>query len=406
MNVILLNAKLVTMEKGNSGYTPTSPCTVIIKDGDITQIIPTIELGSAAYPNYPILDCKGALVTPGFIDPHTHLVFAGSRAEEFEARLNGESYETIAKRGGGINSTVMATRSASLEDLITLALPRLDSLINSGCTTVEIKSGYGLTLEDEVKMLTAAKSLEQHRRVNITTTLLAAHAVPKEYLDDADGYIHYVANTIIPYVAEHQLADAVDVFCESIGFNLQQTEQVFKAAAQHGLAIKGHTEQLSNLGGTTLAAQYHAQSADHIEYLDETGVRAMAKSGTVATLLPGAFYFLRETQLPPIHALRAHQVPMALGSDLNPGTSPFADLRLMMNMACTLFRLTPEEALRAVTCHAAQAIGMQDSIGQIRVGYTADLVVWDIKHPSELSYQVGMGELKHRIVKGVIENVR
>ncbi|MGF1749241.1 imidazolonepropionase [Vibrio cionasavignyae] len=405
MNLILTNARLVSMIEGASGYTPSEPCSVIIENGIIARLSPERDTSVDAHLSFPRIDCKGTIVTPGFIDPHTHLVFAGNRAEEFEARLQGESYESIAQRGGGINSTVLATRAANVESLIALALPRLDSLIKSGCTSVEIKSGYGLTLEDEAKMLIAAKSLEQHRRIRITTTLLAAHAVPLEYRNDPDGYIEYVVNTIIPYVAEHKLADAVDVFCESIGFNLQQTERVFKAAVEHGLAIKGHTEQLSNLGGTQLAAQYQALSADHIEYLDEAGVLAIAQNGTVATLLPGAFYFLRETQLPPIQALRLHKVPMALGSDLNPGTSPFADLRLTMNMACTLFRLTPEEALRGVTCHAAQAIGQQDTLGKIAVGYTADLAIWDIAHPSELSYQIGMGELKHRVVNGVIEDV-
>ncbi|MCL9773700.1 imidazolonepropionase [Vibrio methylphosphonaticus] len=406
MNLILTNAKLISMVDGTSGYVPSKPSSVVIENGVITRLLPECELALDTYASFPHLDCKGAIVTPGFIDPHTHLVFGGNRAEEFEARLQGESYESIAQRGGGINTTVIATRAANVESLIALALPRLDSLIKSGCTSVEIKSGYGLTLEDEAKMLIAAKSLEQHRRIRITTTLLAAHAVPIEFRNDADGYIEYVVSTIIPYVAKHKLADAVDVFCESIGFDLQQTERVFKAAVDHGLAIKGHTEQLSNLGGTQLAAQYHALSADHIEYLDETGVLAIAQSGTVATLLPGAFYFLRETQLPPIQALRSHKVPMALGSDLNPGTSPFADLRLTMNMACILFRLTPEEALRGVTCHAARAIGQQDTLGKIAVGFTADLAIWDIAHPSELSYQLGMGELKHRVVSGVVEDVQ
>ncbi|NOI23084.1 imidazolonepropionase [Vibrio mediterranei] len=409
MHLILKNARLVTMEEGSTGYTPTEPCYLLIRSGLIVAIGEDL---STLYGNTPkewsdclVLDCAGSIVTPGLIDPHTHLVFAGSRAQEFEARLNGESYQAIAQRGGGINSTVASTRAASVDELIELALPRLDSLIKSGCTTIEVKSGYGLTLEDEAKMLVAAKSLENHRRVSITTTLLAAHTVPPEYQDRADDYINYVVNDIIPHVAKHNLADSVDVFCESIGFTLEQTERVFDAAKAHGLAVKGHTEQLSNLGGSVLAAQYKAQSVDHIEYLDQAGVKALAASGTVATLLPGAFYFLRETQLPPIEWLREFNVPMAIGSDINPGTSPFADLQLMMNMACTLFRLTPEEALRGVTCHAAAAIGQKDTIGQIRKGFKANLAIWDIDHPSELSYQYGLKGLKQRIFAGSIEHV-
>ncbi|MGR5346191.1 imidazolonepropionase [Vibrio mediterranei] len=409
MNLILTNARLVTMEPGLKGYLPGSPCCLVIRGGYIEAVLDKeqeiAQLTNDVAPDFTLLDCEGHIVTPGFIDPHTHLIFAGSRAEEFEARLNGESYEAIANRGGGINSTVQATRSASVDELVELALPRLDSLIRSGCTTVEVKSGYGLTLEDEVKMLVAAKSLENHRRVTITTTLLAAHAVPLEYQGSADAYIDYVTDVIIPHVAQHQLADAVDVFCESIGFNLVQTEKVFSAAKAHGLPIKGHTEQLTNLGGSALAARYKALSVDHIEYLDKEGVLALSRSGTVATLLPGAFYYLRETQHPPIELLRELGVPMALGSDLNPGTSPFAHLQLMMNMACTLFRLTPEEALRGVTCHAAKAIGRAETLGQIIPGYQADLAIWDMSHPSELSYQFGMKGLKHRVYAGRVEHV-
>jgi imidazolonepropionase len=410
MNLILTNARLVTMEPGALGYLPSKPCTVVIRGGYVKAILSDIHsldtLHHDITDDVPTLDCKGKVVTPGLIDPHTHLIFAGSRAEEFENRLNGMSYEAIAQSGGGINSTVRATREATIEELVELALPRLDSLIRSGCTTIEVKSGYGLTLDDEVKMLLAAKALENHRRVNITTTLLAAHTVPPEYRDRADDYIDYVTETIIPHVAKHQLADAVDVFCESVGFNLQQTKRVFLAAKQNGLAIKGHTEQLSNLGGSALAAEFNALSVDHIEYLDDAGVDALSNSGTIATLLPGAFYFLRETKQPPIDSLRAAKVPMAIGSDLNPGTSPFANLQLMMNMACTLFRLTPEESLRGVTCHAAQAIGQGRNIGQIKPGFRADLAIWDIEHPSELSYQFGMSGLSKRIIAGSVEDVR
>ncbi len=337
---------------------------------------------------------------PGFIDSHTHLVFAGNRAQEFEQRIKGVSYEQIAKQGGGIVSTVKATRDASEDQLVENTLPILDGLLRTGVTSVEIKSGYGLTLDDELKMLRAAKALENHRRVKVSTTLLAAHTTPPEYKNDPDSYIDLVCKEIIPTVAELSLADAVDVFCESIGFSIEQTERVFETAKQFGLNVKGHVEQLSNLGGAELVAKYHGLSADHIEYLSHQGVQALAKSNSVATLLPGAFYFLKETQLPPIEQLRSQNVPMALATDFNPGTSPFADLTMMMNMGCTLFGLTPEEALRGVTCHAAKALGLGSSRGQIKQGYEADLAIWNIDHPAELSYQIGVPRLTARIVDG------
>ncbi|USD42277.1 imidazolonepropionase [Vibrio sp. SCSIO 43135] len=396
MDLTLINARLVTMEQGTIGYTVTEPTTVNIHASSITSV------GTQVASSHPsaIYDCKGKLVTPGLIDCHTHLVFAGNRANEFEMRLNGIPYQEIAKQGGGILSTVKATREASVEQLVELALPRLEGLIRTGVTSVEIKSGYGLTLDDEIKMLRAAKALENHRRIRVTPTLLAAHAVPPEFTGKADQYIEHVCQEIIPLVAEEKLATSVDVFCESIGFSVEQTEKVFQAAHQHGLAIKGHTEQLSNLGGTALTAQYQGLSADHIEYLDEQGVVALAESGTVATLLPGAFYFLKETQQPPIEMLRKHNVPMALATDFNPGTSPFADLTMMMNMGCTLFGLTPEETLRGVTCHAAKALGYGATRGQIKAGFDADLAIWDISHPADLSYQVGIPRLSARIVQG------
>ncbi|ENM5903532.1 imidazolonepropionase [Vibrio mimicus] len=396
MNCVLTEARLVTMQPGSLGYQVTEPQTVVINQGRIQHIGQDIDLSSDAHP----ISCAGKLVTPGLIDCHTHLVYAGSRAHEFELRLQGVPYQTIAAQGGGILSTVNATRQASEEELIELALPRLDGLLRSGVTSVEVKSGYGLTLKDELKMLRAAKALEQHRRVKITTTLLAAHALPPEFQGRSDDYIAHICQEIIPRVAEEQLATSVDVFCESIGFSVAQTERVFHSAQAHGLQIKGHTEQLSNLGGSALTARMGGLSVDHIEYLDEAGVKALAQSNTVATLLPGAFYFLRETQKPPIEWLRQHRVPMAISTDLNPGTSPFADLSLMMNMGCTLFGLTPEETLRGVTCHAAQALGYATSRGQIAEGYDADLAIWNIEHPAELSYQVGVSRLHARMVNG------
>ncbi len=405
MKLLLTNVHYVSLREGAEGYAVSALSCIAILDGVIDGICPQSECTLDLKQFDTVLDCQGKLITPGFIDSHTHLIFAGSRAQEFEQRLLGESYQSIILNGGGIHSTVQATRLASEEQLIELALPRLDSLIRSGCTTVEIKSGYGLNFNDEIKMLRAAKALESHRKVNVHTTLLAAHTVPKEYQDRADDYVAWICEEMIPYCAEHQLADSVDVFCESIGFDLQQSERVFKSAIAHGLSIKGHTEQLSNMGGSALAARYGALSVDHIEYLDQAGVEALAKADTVATLLPGAFYFLKETRKPPIELLRRHNVSMAIATDVNPGTSPFADLRLMMNMACTLFGLSPQEALRGVTNHAAQALGRQKTIGLVKEGYNADLAIWDMSHPSELSYQLGLNSLYCRVVNGGLDYV-
>ncbi|WP_136484058.1 imidazolonepropionase [Vibrio sp. H11] len=404
MDLILTNARLVSMQPKNSGYQPTDPVNIVIRDGKIVAISSAAASNETVSSDSRYIDCSGKLVTPGLIDCHTHLIYAGNRANEFEMRLNGVPYQTIAAQGGGILATVKATRQASEEQLIELALPRLDGLLRSGVTSIEIKSGYGLTLHDELKMLRAAQALQQHRRIKVTTTLLAAHALPPEFAGRADAYIEHICQTIIPTVAEQQLASSVDVFCESVGFNLQQTERVFACAREYGLQVKGHTEQLSNLGGSALTAHYQGLSADHIEYLDQAGVAALAQSGTVATLLPGAFYFLRETQKPPVELLRKYGVPMALASDINPGTSPFADLTLMMNMGCTLFGLTPEETLRGVTQHAARALGFAKTRGQIATGFDADLAIWNIDHPADLSYQVGVPRLHARIVDGVLCN--
>ncbi|MGD8109327.1 imidazolonepropionase [Vibrio sp. TRT 17S01] len=396
----LTNARLVTMADGQQGYAVSAPQTILVRDGKIADI--TTGNAENALASY---DCEQRIVTPGFIDCHTHLIYAGSRANEFEMRLQGIPYQEIARQGGGILSTVKATRLATQDELVELALPRLDGLIRSGVTTIEVKSGYGLSVKDEIKMLRAAKALQDHRAIHISTTLLAAHALPPEYQGKADRYIDLVCHEIIPQVAEEKLACSVDVFCESIGFDLPQTERVFQTAIAYGLNIKGHTEQLSNLGGSELTAKYGGLSVDHIEYLDNKGVQALSNSNTVATLLPGAFYFLKETQLPPIDALREHNIPIALATDLNPGTSPFADLTMMMNMGCTLFGLTPEETLRGVTCHAAQALGLETSRGRIQPGYDADLAIWNVSHPAELSYQVGIPQLSARLVKGELRHV-
>ena len=348
---------------------------------------------------------RGGVMTPGLVDCHTHLVYAGDRAGEFEQRLEGVSYEEIARAGGGILSSVRATRAASEDQLIAASLARLDALLADGVTTVEIKSGYGLTLADELKMLRVARRLGELRPVRVTTTLLGAHALPPEYAGRAADYVSLVCEQMIPAAASESLADAVDVFCEGIGFSPAQCESIFQAAREHGLAIKAHAEQLSNLGGSALAARYGALSADHIEYLDEAGVRAMAEAGTVAVLLPGAFQVLRETQLPPIELLRQYQVPMAVASDANPGTSPICLPTLMAHLACTLFRLTPREALAGMTAHAARALGLPE-LGRIAVGAPADLCLWDIRQPAELAYAVQAGRLRQRIFCGEITHAR
>ncbi|TFH86785.1 imidazolonepropionase [Billgrantia azerbaijanica] len=345
---------------------------------------------------------RGGVMTPGLVDCHTHLVFAGSRADEFENRLEGVSYAEIARRGGGILSTVRATRAASEDALFEAALPRLQALMDDGVTTVEIKSGYGLTVDDELKMLRVARRLGEALPVRVVTTLLGAHALPPEFENDSDGYIDRVCREMIPAAAEQGLADAVDVFCEKIAFSVAQCERVFAAAEAHGLPVKGHVEQLSNLGGAAMAARHAALSADHIEYLDEAGVAALREAGSVAVLLPGAFHTLGETQLPPIAALREAGVPMALATDANPGSSPLFMPTLMLNLGCVLFRLTPREALAGMTAHGARALGRPE-LGRIEVGAPADLCLWDIDTPAELAYAVQPGRLRQRIFNGRLE---
>jgi len=374
---------------------------VLVEGAKIQQICPMSQL-PADLRDTAEKTCQGGVMTPGLIDCHTHLVFAGSRANEFEQRLEGLSYAEIARRGGGILSTVSATRAASEQALFEAALPRIQALIADGVTTVEIKSGYGLNLVDELKMLRVARRLGHQLPIHVVTTLLAAHALPPEYQQDADAYIDLICDEIIPKAAAEKLADAVDVFCEGIGFSPAQCERVFQAAQAHKLPVKAHAEQLSNLGAAALSARYQGLSADHIEYLDEAGVAAMAKSGTVATLLPGAFYTLRDTQVPPIDLLRQYRVPMAVATDGNPGSSPIFQLSLMLNMACTLFRLTPTEALQGVTHHAALALGLSQTAGLLSPGRTADFCVWDVNHPAELAYAIQPGRLKQRVFNGEV----
>jgi imidazolonepropionase len=347
-----------------------------------------------------VIDCQRRWITPGLIDCHTHLVYAGDRAHEFEQRLNGVSYEAIARAGGGILSTVNATRAASEAELLAASLPRLDALLAEGVTTVEIKSGYGLALEHERKQLRVARALGQERAVTVRTTFLGAHAVPPEFAGRADDYITEVVGHMLPALANEGLVDAVDAFCENIGFTRDQTKRVFNAATLAGLRVKLHAEQLSNMRGAETAAAFRALSADHLEHLDDDGVRAMAASGTVAVLLPGAFYFLRDTRVPPLEALRAAGVPIAIATDCNPGTSPLSSLLMGMNFAATLFRMTVEECLVGVTRAAAQALGLADSTGTLEAGKYCDLAIWNIERPAELVYRMGFNPLHARVWRG------
>lgn len=341
--------------------------------------------------------CDGRWITPGLIDCHTHLVYAGDRAREFELRLAGASYEEIARAGGGIVSTMTATRAASEDELIAATLPRLDALLDEGVCTIEIKSGYGLSLDAERKCLRAARALAQRRKVDITTTFLGAHALPPEANGDKDGYIDLVVDDMLPAIAREGLADAVDAFCEGIAFSREQVVRVFEAAAAHGLPVKLHADQLSDLRGAALAARFTALSADHLEHTDTAGVMALAAAGTAAVLLPGAFYFMRETKLPPIDALRQHRVPIALATDSNPGTSPLTSLLAVMNMGATLFRLTVEECIAGVTREAARALGRLDRTGTLEAGKYCDLAIWSIARPAELVYRMGFNPLHARV---------
>jgi len=392
MAILLTGITAATMT-GGYGLIPDA---ALLIDGDrIAWTGPRSDAPSG----HETLDFKGRLATPGLIDAHTHIVFAGNRAAEFERRLQGASYEEIARAGGGILSTVTATRAATEDDLIAQALPRLDAMIAQGTTTVEIKSGYGLTIADELKMLRAARRLGQLRPVTITATHLAAHAIPPEYKGNPDAYIDDVAIPSLRAAHAEGLVDAVDAFCETIAFTPAQVDRLFTAARALGLRVKLHAEQLSDLGGAQLAARHAALSADHLEHLSPEGIADMARAGTVATILPGAYYTLRDTTPPPVAALRAAGVPMAVATDCNPGSSPMTSLPLAMNMACTLFRMTPEEALLGTTTHAARALGLTDR-GTLAPGQRADIAIWDAGHPAELSYRIGAEALHQSIIGG------
>ncbi|WP_417836923.1 imidazolonepropionase [Thalassospira tepidiphila] len=395
--MLLRNAKIVTIEDQDS-YGLIECGAIAIKDG-LIDWVGADDAIPAAYLDGPVRNLEGRLITPALIDCHTHVVHGGDRAVEFEMRLKGASYEEVARAGGGIVSTVKATREASIEDLLTSALPRVDALLAEGVSVIEVKSGYGLDEKTELNMLRAARRIADHRNVRIKTTFLGAHAVPVEYKDNPDGYIDDVCIPTLKAAHAEGLVDAVDGFCEGIAFNTDQIKRVFDVARELGIPVKLHAEQLSNIGGTKLAAEYGAMSVDHIEYATEEDAIAMAKSGSVAVLLPGAFYTLHETQLPPIDAFRKHGVPMAIATDCNPGSSPLASILLTMNMSCTLFRLTPEEALVGATAHAARALGLSDT-GRIKPGLRADLAIWNAKHPAELAYRIGFNPLFERIIGG------
>jgi imidazolonepropionase len=394
-----VNGRLATLRAGAPGYGSIEPGAIATRDGRIAWIGAMTDLPTGIAADETV-DLDGRWVTPGLIDCHTHLVYAGDRAAEFELRLNGATYEEIAHAGGGIASTTEATRGADEAALVAAALPRLDALLAEGLTTIEIKSGYGLTPESETIMLAAARRLATLRDVTVRTTFLGAHAVPPEYAGDADGYIDLVCHEMIPRVAAAGLADAVDGFCDTIGFDRQQIRRVFEAARAHRLPVKLHAEQLSNMGGAALAAEFGALSADHLEHLDGDGADALARAGTVAVLLPGAFYFLRETRVPPVDLLRARGVPMAVATDCNPGSSPLTSVLLAMNMAATLFRLTAEEALAGTTREAARALGLADACGTLEAGKWCDLAVWDIERPAELVYRMGFNPLFRRVWRG------
>ena len=398
-DTLLLDCRLATMTGNGSSYGTIEHAALAHKNGALTFVG-----AMSALPERPealadqVVSVANAWITPGLIDCHTHLVFGGDRAHEFERRLGGASYEEIARAGGGIMSTVRATREADEASLLAQSLPRARALVTDGATTIEIKSGYGLDLDNERKMLRVARRIGDALGIGISTTLLAAHALPPEFAGRGDAYIDEICDNMLPAVAREGLADAVDAFCERIAFSPEQTRRVFARARELGLAVKLHADQLSDLGGAAIAAEFGARSAEHLEHSNDEGVRAMADRGTVAVLLPGAYYALRETKLPPIDAFRHAGVPIAIATDCNPGTSPLLSLRLAMSMACTLFRLTPEESLRGATVNAARALGLADR-GTLEKGRRADFVIWNIERPADLCYWIG-GSLAQRVVAG------
>lgn len=386
-DTVYRNVRIASMVKGETPYGMIEKGAIAVTKGRIAFIGPEAELH---YENAATTkDCQGMLALPAFIDPHTHLVFGGNRALEFEQRLNGVSYEEIAKAGGGIISTVKATREASLDDLTADTVKRLELLKAEGVSTVEIKSGYGLTFEDEKKMLRAAKAAGKEAGIDIKTTFLGAHALPPEFTGDKDGYIDHICEMMLPALAKIGLVDAVDAFCEGIAFSAEQTARVFETAQRFGLPVKLHADQLSDLSGGKLAADYGALSADHLEYASAESIKTMAKAGTVSVLLPGAFYALSETKLPPVELMREAGVDMALATDANPGSSPVQSLQLMLHMGCTLFGLTPAEAIAGITRNAAKALGLEDDRGTLEIGKRADILLFDIETPAELCYWIG-----------------
>lgn len=395
---LFVDLTVATMGDAGPAYGLIENAAIAVRGEIIEWVGPLADLPSG-YDDTPRTSLGGQLVTPGLIDCHTHIVHGGDRAVEFEMRLNGASYEEVARAGGGIVSTVKATRAATEDTLLADALARVDVMIAEGATCIEVKSGYGLDVDTELRMLRVARAIPAYRAIRVKTTFLGAHATPAEYAGRDDAYIDDICIPALRAAHAEGLVDCVDGFCEGIAFHPAQIARVFDVARDLGLPVKLHAEQLSNLGGAKLAASYGALSADHIEYLDEDGVTAMADAGTVAVILPGAYYTLRETQAPPIALLRQHNVPMALATDLNPGTSPLNSLLITMNMGCTLFRMTPEESLRGVTCNAARALGLTD-VGTIAPGLRADLAVWNIKHPAELAYRIGFNPLSSRIFGG------
>ena len=397
--MLFKNATIATMTNQGS-YGLIERGALSIRDGKIDWVGKVSEIPSE-FLHSKSEDLEGRLVTPGLIDCHTHIVYGGNRSVEFEMRLNGASYEDVARAGGGIISTVSDTRLSSIEDLVKDSLPRVDQLISEGVTLIEVKSGYGLDRETELKMLKAARQIQSERPIRVVTTFLGAHAVPPEYKDDPNTYIDTICIPTLRDANNEGLVDSVDAFCENIAFDVDQVERVFQSAKKMGLPVKVHSEQLSHMGGTKLAADYRALSADHIEYANAQDAKALSIAGTVAVLLPGAFYTLRETQLPPLLDLRNEKVPIAIATDCNPGSSPLTSILLTMNMACTLFQMTPQETLAGVTKNAAKALGKKDS-GTIEIGNRADLCIWDVKHPAELSYRIGFNPLHRRIFGGAV----